>query len=138
MKKLLVTSLTLVVALALATLFHGNAALARSNAHNQGYWNTRNVYMNGGYFDDFCGLEHSDTYFFDYKLGYRVGWTARTTNEEIEEICAKNTKPVALEKNESLLVSYTSYYRRGRAVPVTRPQPATMPMSWFRYGQRYE
>jgi hypothetical protein len=64
------------VALALATLFHGNAALARSNAHNQGYWNTRNVYMNGGYFDDFCGLEHSDTYFFDYKLGYRVGWTA--------------------------------------------------------------
>lgn len=61
---------------ALSTLFQVNAASARSNAHNQGYWNTRNVYMNGGYFDDFCGLEHSDTYFFDYKLGYRVGWTA--------------------------------------------------------------
>ena len=46
-----------------------------------------------------------------------------TTNEEIEEICAKNTKPVALEKNESLLVSYTSYYRRGRAVRSLGPSP---------------
>ena len=68
MKKLVVTSLTLVVALALATLFQGNAALARSNAYNHGYWDARNAYMNGDNFDDHCS--------FDYKLGYRVGWTA--------------------------------------------------------------
>lgn len=64
------------MAFALATLFQGNATSARSDAYNQGYWNARNVSLNGGYFDDFCGLEHSDTYCFDYKLGCRVGWTA--------------------------------------------------------------
>ena len=76
MKKLVVTGLTLVVALAIATLFEGNAALARSNAYNQGYWDARNSYMNGDNFDDHCGFDHSDTYCFDYKLSYRVGWTA--------------------------------------------------------------
>ena len=56
LKKLVVTSLTLVVALALATLFQSNAALARSNAYNQGYWDARDAYMNGDNFDDHCGL----------------------------------------------------------------------------------
>jgi hypothetical protein len=76
MKKLMVISLALIMALALATLLHGNSVLARTNAYNQGYWNARNTYMNGGYFDDHCSFKHSDTYCFDYKLGYRIGWTA--------------------------------------------------------------
>ena len=62
--------------LVLATLWQGNAASARSDAYNQGYWDAKNAYRNGGNFDDFCSFDNSDTYCFDYKLGYRVGWTA--------------------------------------------------------------
>jgi hypothetical protein len=76
LKKLEAICVIIIMTLVVAALLHGNTALARSNAYNQGYWNARNTYMNGGYFDDFCGFEHSDTYCFDYKLGYRVGWTA--------------------------------------------------------------
>ena len=76
MKKLIVTSLALIIVLALAPLLHGNSVLARSNAYNQGYWDARDAYMNGDNFDDHCSFDHSDTYCFDYKLGYRVGWTA--------------------------------------------------------------
>ncbi len=76
MKKLVVISLVLVMTLILSTLSQGKDVLARSNANNQGYWDARNTYMNGGYFDDFCSFDHSDTYCFDYKLGFRVGWTA--------------------------------------------------------------
>jgi hypothetical protein len=61
---------------ALATLFQRDAAYARSDAYNQGYWDARNAYTNGGNCDDFCSFDNSDTYCFDYKLGYRVGWTA--------------------------------------------------------------
>ena len=53
--------------LAFATLLQGNAASARSDAYNQGYWDARNAYRNGGNFDDFCSFDHSDTYCFDYK-----------------------------------------------------------------------
>ena len=38
MKKLIITSLALVITLTLATLLQGNAASARSDAYNQGYW----------------------------------------------------------------------------------------------------
>jgi len=75
LEKLVISSIALVLTLALVTL-HGTAAFARSDAYNQGYWDARNTYMNGGNFDDFCSFQHSDTYCFDYKLGYRLGWTA--------------------------------------------------------------
>jgi hypothetical protein len=41
-------------------------------AYNQGCWNARNTCMDGRNFDDFCSFDHSDTYCFDYKLGYPV------------------------------------------------------------------
>ena len=75
MKKLVVTSIVLIIVFAFATL-HGNSVLARSNAYNQGYWDARNTYMNGDNFNGHCSFDHSDTHCFDYKLGYRGGWTA--------------------------------------------------------------
>ena len=65
------------MSLALGALLQGDSVLAHSNAYNQGYWDARNAYMNGDNFDDHCSFDHSDTYCFDYKLGYRVGWTRR-------------------------------------------------------------
>ena len=62
--------------LVVATLSQDNAALAASRAYNQGYWNARNAVMNHWNFNDHCGFEHSESYCFDYKLGYNVGWNA--------------------------------------------------------------
>ena len=52
LEKLVIAGIALVLVLALV-IMQGNSVLARSNAYNQRYWNARNSYMNGGYFDDY-------------------------------------------------------------------------------------
>jgi hypothetical protein len=73
-KKGIVLSLPMIIALVL--LLTTTQSVLAGSGYQAGYSNARATFIAGGSFNDHCGFQHSELYCFDYKLGYRVGWTA--------------------------------------------------------------
>ena len=51
-------------------------AYAASSGWSNGYTRGTYDYANGNAFNDHCSFAYSNSYCFDYRLGYNAGWIA--------------------------------------------------------------
>jgi hypothetical protein len=73
MRKEIVISLAILATLVLS-LTMSQSVNAVSAAYTTGYFDGRNSAASGTGYHPECSFQHSETYCFDYKLGYTVGF----------------------------------------------------------------